>query len=232
MFGSEFRKALGILDSVKIVAGIVVGSGIFIVSAEISRQVCAAGGLLVACVITGFFTISGAISSCGTFNAILSVGARASCAVTPDGLSFRRARALNRQGVTGRVLVFQFAWALLLVSPPASNPRLQTKGDVSGSLPGSVNPVAPIFYIVTAPGLFRLHDTRPDTVGPDRCWAHPSRPAMHLAGALFVLVLLFAHFSAIIWLRIATLLTAVSVYVLYRTSSDTRNESQDAALVG
>ncbi|MFP5267862.1 MAG: amino acid permease, partial [Acidobacteriota bacterium] len=45
-----------------IVAGIMVGSGIFIVSAEISRQVGAAGWLLVAWGITGFLTVSGAIS--------------------------------------------------------------------------------------------------------------------------------------------------------------------------
>ena len=42
----EFRKALGLFDSIMIVAGIMVGSGIFIVSAEITRQVGSAGWLL------------------------------------------------------------------------------------------------------------------------------------------------------------------------------------------
>src|ERR1700761_1142014 len=57
-----FRKALGLFDSIMIVAGIMVGSGIFIVSAEISRQVGAAGWLLVAWIITGVLTVFGALS--------------------------------------------------------------------------------------------------------------------------------------------------------------------------
>lgn len=57
-----FRRALGLFDSVMIVSGIMVGSGIFIVSAEISRQVGSAGWLLVAWIITGVLTIAGALS--------------------------------------------------------------------------------------------------------------------------------------------------------------------------
>src|ERR1700753_3369906 len=59
---TEFRRALGLFDSVMVVAGIMVGSGIFIVSAEISRQVGSAGWLLVAWVITGFLAFAGALS--------------------------------------------------------------------------------------------------------------------------------------------------------------------------
>jgi len=58
----EFRKALGLFDSIMIVAGIMVGSGIFIVSAEISRQVGSSGWLLAAWVITGVLTLSAALS--------------------------------------------------------------------------------------------------------------------------------------------------------------------------
>src|SRR5580698_3808034 len=58
----EFRKALGLFDSVMIVSGIMVGSGIFIVSAEITRQVGSAGWLLVAWAITGVLTVFGALS--------------------------------------------------------------------------------------------------------------------------------------------------------------------------
>jgi APA family basic amino acid/polyamine antiporter len=58
----EFRKALGLFDSVMIVAGIMVGSGIFIVSAEISRQVGSAGWLLVVWAITGVLTVAAALS--------------------------------------------------------------------------------------------------------------------------------------------------------------------------
>ncbi len=59
---TEFREALGLFDSVMIVAGIMVGSGIFIVSAEIGRQVGSSGWLLVTWIITGLLTVAGALS--------------------------------------------------------------------------------------------------------------------------------------------------------------------------
>src|ERR1700743_819088 len=59
---TEFRKALGLFDSIMIVAGIMVGSGIFIVSAEISRQGGSAGLGLGARIITGVLTVFGALS--------------------------------------------------------------------------------------------------------------------------------------------------------------------------
>lgn len=59
---AEFRKALGLFDSIMIVAGVMVGSGIFIVSAEITRQVGSAGWLMVVWLITGILTVAGALS--------------------------------------------------------------------------------------------------------------------------------------------------------------------------
>jgi APA family basic amino acid/polyamine antiporter len=59
---SEFRRGLGLFDSVMIVTGIMIGSGIFIVSAEMSRQIGSAGWLLVAWVVTGVLTVCGALS--------------------------------------------------------------------------------------------------------------------------------------------------------------------------
>src|ERR1043165_5496265 len=57
-----FVRGLGLLDSTMIVAGSMIGSGIFIVSADISRQVGSPGWLLVVWLITGFLTIVGALS--------------------------------------------------------------------------------------------------------------------------------------------------------------------------
>ncbi|HKO18235.1 MAG TPA: amino acid permease, partial [Acidobacteriaceae bacterium] len=59
---TDFKEALGLFDSIMVVAGVMVGSGIFIVSAEIARQVGSAGWLLVAWVITGILTTFGALS--------------------------------------------------------------------------------------------------------------------------------------------------------------------------
>lgn len=59
---SSFKPTLGLLDGTMIVAGSMIGSGIFIVSADITRTVGSAGWLIVVWLITGFMTISAAVS--------------------------------------------------------------------------------------------------------------------------------------------------------------------------
>lgn len=55
-------KRLGLLDSTAIVMGSMIGSGIFIVAADISRQVQSPGLLIVTWVITALLTITAALS--------------------------------------------------------------------------------------------------------------------------------------------------------------------------
>src|SRR5256885_658375 len=57
-----FARSLGLLDSTMIVAGSMIGSGIFIVSADMSRQVGSSGWLLVVWLITGLLTLIAALS--------------------------------------------------------------------------------------------------------------------------------------------------------------------------
>lgn len=56
------ERRLGLFDSTMIVAGSMIGSGIFIVSADMSRQVGSAGWLLASWIITGLLTIAAALS--------------------------------------------------------------------------------------------------------------------------------------------------------------------------
>jgi APA family basic amino acid/polyamine antiporter len=57
-----FKQSLGLFDSTMIVAGSMIGSGIFIVSADITRNVGSAGWLIAVWLITGFMTIVAAVS--------------------------------------------------------------------------------------------------------------------------------------------------------------------------
>jgi APA family basic amino acid/polyamine antiporter len=57
-----FVRAIGLFDGTMIVVGSMIGSGIFIVSAEISRQTGSPGGLLLTWIITGLLTVSAALS--------------------------------------------------------------------------------------------------------------------------------------------------------------------------
>lgn len=58
----ELRQSLGLMDSTMIVAGSMIGTGIFIVTAEMSRQLGSAGWLLASWAITGLLTIAAALS--------------------------------------------------------------------------------------------------------------------------------------------------------------------------
>ena len=58
----ELSRSLGLYDSTMIVAGSMIGSGIFLVAAEMAREVGSAGWLLASWVITGLLTIAAALS--------------------------------------------------------------------------------------------------------------------------------------------------------------------------
>jgi Amino acid transporters len=58
----KFVRGLGLLDSTMLVAGSMIGSGIFIVSSIIGRQVGSPGWLLVVWIITGLLTLTAALS--------------------------------------------------------------------------------------------------------------------------------------------------------------------------
>lgn len=62
MTEEKFVRGLGLLDSTMLVAGSMIGSGIFIVSAIIARQVGAPGWLLVVWLVTGLLTLMASLS--------------------------------------------------------------------------------------------------------------------------------------------------------------------------
>jgi len=59
---TQFKPTLGLMDATMIVAGSMIGSGIFIVSADITRNVGSAGWLIAVWLITGFMTLTAALS--------------------------------------------------------------------------------------------------------------------------------------------------------------------------
>lgn len=62
MSETKFKPVMGLWDATMIVAGSMIGSGIFIVSADIVRNVGSAGWLIGVWAITGFMTITAAVS--------------------------------------------------------------------------------------------------------------------------------------------------------------------------
>src|SRR5262249_28104253 len=59
---TEFHRGLGLYDSTMVVVGSMIGSGIFIVSADMARNIGSPGWLLGAWILTGVLTVVGALS--------------------------------------------------------------------------------------------------------------------------------------------------------------------------
>src|SRR6187455_35601 len=59
---TSFKREIGLLDATLLVAGSMIGSGIFIVSADIVRHVGSAAWLVTVWLITGFMTLTAALS--------------------------------------------------------------------------------------------------------------------------------------------------------------------------
>lgn len=59
---TEFKRGLGLFSATMVVAGSMIGSGIFLVSADMARLIGSPGWLLVAWLITGVLTVAAALS--------------------------------------------------------------------------------------------------------------------------------------------------------------------------
>src|SRR6187551_566467 len=62
MSEKKFKPVLGLWDATMVVAGSMIGSGIFIVSADMLKDLGSAGWLIAAWLITGFMTLTAALS--------------------------------------------------------------------------------------------------------------------------------------------------------------------------
>lgn len=96
---TEFIRELGLFDSVMIVIGVMIGSGIFIVSAEMSRKIGSPGWLLIAWLITAVLTVA----------ASLSYGELASMLPSAGGMYVYLREAFSP------VLGFLYGWTLFTV---------------------------------------------------------------------------------------------------------------------
>jgi basic amino acid/polyamine antiporter, APA family len=95
----QFKKGLSLFDSVTLVAGSMIGSGIFIVSADITRQVGTPGAVLMVWLVAGLMTVAGA----------LAYGELAAMMPQAGG------QYVYLREAYGGMWAFMFGWTLLLV---------------------------------------------------------------------------------------------------------------------
>jgi len=159
------------------------------------------------------------ISTFGCANGLILAGARASYAMARDGLFFRASGRLNDAKVPAWGLMLQGLWAVFLVLPRTYNVVTRAYGNLYNDLLAYVISAALIFYILTIAGLFRLRQTRPDADRPYRAIGYPIVPALYIAGAAAILIVLFVYQSATTWPGLVIVLLGVPVYFLWKPKS-------------
>jgi APA family basic amino acid/polyamine antiporter len=156
------------------------------------------------------------VSTFGCNNGLILAGARAYYAMARDGLFFRSAGTLNTAKVPAWGLVLQGLWASALVLPRTYNTTTGAYGNLYSNLLDYVISAALIFYILTIAGVFRLRRTRPDVDRPYRAFGYPVVPALYIAGAATILVVLFVYKTATTWPGLVIVLLGVPVYLAWK----------------
>ena len=155
------------------------------------------------------------ISTFGCANGLLLAGARAYYAMARDGVFFTRAGRLNAAKVPAWGLVLQGAWAAFLVLPRTFDTASGAYGNVYSNLLDYIVSAALLFYILTIAAVFRLRRTRPDAARPYRAFGYPVVPALYIAGAAAILIVLVVYRPATTWPGFLIVLLGLPVYAAW-----------------
>jgi len=147
------------------------------------------------------------ISTFGCNNGLILAGARVYYAMARDGLFFRRAGVLNKNRVPAVALVLQSVWTALLCL-----------SGTYGQLLNYVIFAALVFYVLTTIGLFILRAKLPNAERPYRAVGYPFLPALYiaLAGGVMILILLSPTSRTEAVSGLVLVLIGIPVYFLWR----------------
>ncbi len=158
------------------------------------------------------------ISTFGCNNGLILAGARAYYAMARDRLFFQQAGTLNAARVPAAALMLQGAWAMFLILPRTYDTASGSYGNLYGNLLDYVVSAALIFYVLTVAAVFRLRRTRPDVPRPYRALGYPVLPALYIAGAATILIVLFIYRPATTWPGLVIVLLGLPAYFGWRRS--------------
>ena len=146
------------------------------------------------------------ISTFGCANGLILSGARVYYAMAKDKLFFRRAAELNPKTASPIfALVLQCIWTVLLTLSGSYNDLLDY-----------VIFAVLLFYILTIAGLFVLRRTRPQMERPYKAIGYPVLPAIYIAAASLIEVLLLLYKPNYTWPGLIIVLLGLPVYLVWR----------------
>jgi len=158
------------------------------------------------------------VSTFGCVNGMLLAGARVYYAMSCDGLFFKSVGKLGqRSGVPVNSLWVQCVWTCLLCLSGSY-----------GQLLDYVIFAALGFYLLTIVGLFVLRRTQPDAPRPYRAIGYPVLPAIYIAMAAWICVVLLRYKPQYTWPGLILVLVGVPVYLVWKrlgTAADTASDN-------
>ncbi|HTW61876.1 MAG TPA: amino acid permease [Terracidiphilus sp.] len=144
------------------------------------------------------------ISTFGCANGMTLAGARVYYAMSRDGLFFKSVGRLHSRYKTPVAgLLVQAAWTVLLC--------------VSGSYSQLLDYIIfaeLVFYILTISCLFVLRVKRPDAPRPYKAIGYPLLPALYIAMAAWILVVLLRYKPQYTWPGLAIVVLGIPVYLI------------------
>jgi APA family basic amino acid/polyamine antiporter len=151
------------------------------------------------------------ISTFGCVNGLTLAGARVYYAMALDGLFFRKVAELDRRTATPSVSLWaQCAWACVL-----------TLSGRYGDLLDYVIFAVLLFYVLTIAGLFVLRRKHPEWPRPYRAFGYPVLPAIYIAAAMLIEVLLLLYKPDYTWPGLIVVLLGVPVYLFWKRKEKT-----------
>jgi APA family basic amino acid/polyamine antiporter len=156
------------------------------------------------------------ISTFGCVNGMLLAGARVYYAMSRDGLFFKSVGKLSpRSGVPVNSLWVQWAWTCLLCLSGSY-----------GQLLDYVIFAVLVFYILTIGGLFVLRRTQPDAPRPYRAFGYPVLPALYIAMAAWICVVLLRYKPQYTWPGLILVVLGAPVYLVWKRQGTGSTEQE------
>ena len=171
--------------------------------AKSDRVAVAASNIIFGDVGTYVIAIMIMISTFGCNNGLILAGARVYYTMSKDGLFFKKAGVLNKNGVPAWALWAQCVVAVLLC--------LSGK---YGDLLDMISFVVVIFYVLTIIGIFILRKKRPDAERPYKAFLYPVLPAIYILMGISFCVLLFIYKPEFTWPGLVITLAGIPLYYL------------------
>jgi APA family basic amino acid/polyamine antiporter len=145
------------------------------------------------------------VSTFGCANGLILAGARVYYAMAKDRLFFRNAGELHPKYKTPTwSLAVQCVWTCFLCLSGSY-----------GQLLDYIIFAVLVFYILTIIGLFVLRRTQPNATRPYRAIGYPVLPAIYIAMALFIDVVLLRYKPQYTWPGLIIVLCGIPVYYLW-----------------